>query len=332
MADKNKIWLKNIFRGEARRFRVLSHTNPDGDALGSSLALAMALRKWGHDATVIVPDSFPGYYNWMPGCNEIVIAEKKAEQAATLIKNADFLVFADLNDIKRVKQLEGAVRESVAQRILIDHHLSPKNEFDYAVSKIETSSTSELVYEILAETDESVLDIAIGECLYTGIATDTGTFFHSCKYPSTFEVTAKLIRLGVDNVKINQLVYNTYSENRLRLLGYSLFDKMKVIHKHKSAYMALNKDELRKFHYATGDTEGIVNYGLSIKGISVSAIFLEMKENIKISFRSEGNYDVNALARKYYEGGGHKNASGAFFYGSLKDAVALFEKAVSNEF
>lgn len=332
MADKNKIWLKNIFKGDARRIRVLSHTNPDGDALGSSLALAMALRKWGHDVSVIVPDSFPVYYNWMPGCNDIIIGEKYPEVAASLIKNADFLIFADLNDIKRVKQLEQPVRESTAVRILIDHHLSPKDEFDCQMSKIEISSTSELVYEILAETDETVLDLAIAECLYTGIATDTGTFFHSCKYSSTFEVTAKLIKLGIDNIRINQLVYNTYSENRLRLLGYSLFDKMKIIYKHKAAYMALNKDELRKFHYSTGDTEGIVNYGLSIKGICVSAIFLEMKENIKISFRSEGDYDVNALARKYYEGGGHKNASGAFFYGSLNDAVALFEKAVSNEF
>lgn len=324
--DKNH--LCKFICTDSQNVVVVSHTSPDGDAIGSALAMQKTMTAYGHHAVVVIPDAYPDYYNWLPGIADVVVAENNFEKAAEIIANATLQVIVDMNALTRGQSIEKVLEQANAKRILIDHHILTNNIFDAVYSTPDVSSTSELVYDIIESLNPELITKEVAECLYTGIVTDTANFFHGNMSPRTFEITANLMRKGIDIVKINQVLYHTFSENRIRLLGYSISERLHLLPEFNAAYIFLTKEDQIRFNYSEGDSEDIVNYGLAVKGIRISCFFIEKPEFIKISLRSEGNINVNAMSGKYFGGGGHKNASGAHFYGSLQDAISLYKQAL----
>lgn len=306
---------------------ITSHSNPDGDALGSGLAMWHFLTLLGHDVNFMVPNSFPDFLQWMPGQENILIFEKNKKKCLNIIESADILFSLDYNTPSRLGEAAEAFKHAKGTKILIDHHIDPDlKEYNFAISTVHTTSTSELVYDFITQIDPTKLNIDIAECVYTGIMTDTGSFSYACNYEKTFRLVAELYKLGLDGVKVNRLVYNTYSENRLRLLGFALSEKLVVLQDYATAYISLTKEELDKYQYQAGDTEGLVNYALSVKGIKLAALFTEQSKKIRISFRSVGEFSVNNLARSFYEGGGHKNAAGGDSFLPMEETLATFER------
>ena len=317
-----------------KNISIITHTNPDGDAIGSSLALYSYLKAKGNKVDVIVPNDFPDFLAWMPNADNILINSRKSKECKEVISNADIIFCLDFNALNRIDKVVEYIRQSNAKKVLIDHHLQPETEsFDHCISIIKVSSTSELIYEFITELgDENYINKEISECIFVGIMTDTGSFSFSCNYVRTFEITSKLIGVGLDAEHVHRLVYDTYSENRMRLLGHSLSERLVVLPELSMAYIYLTKEDLKKFNYQVGDTEGVVNYALSIKGIQLAALFTERENKIRISFRSKGNFNVNIFARTHYEGGGHKNAAGANSYISLEETLNRFESILKNDY
>jgi phosphoesterase RecJ-like protein len=304
---------------------ITTHTNPDGDAIGASLAMYLYLRKQGKQVSVIIPDTYPDFLAWMPETRNILVFEHEAAKCSDLVKAADVVACIDFNNLGRLNELGREVRNSPAIKVLIDHHLYPSADFEIKISYDKISSTSELIYDfIVASGRKSSLDKSIAECLYAGIVTDTGSFSYSCNYVKTYQIIAELFRLGIDGEHIHRLVYDTYSENRLRLLGYAISNGLTVIQDSHTAYIILRKEDLHRFNYQIGDTEGVVNYALSIKDINLAALFMERDDHVKVSFRSKGNFSVDRLAREYFGGGGHSNASGANCLTSVDETVNRF--------
>jgi bifunctional oligoribonuclease and PAP phosphatase NrnA len=318
---------KDIINALKNRHKILitTHTNPDGDAIGSSLALYGYLKKKGHDVSVMVPDPDPGFLQWMPYHEDLLVFTYNREACLAAIKEADILFSIDYNSLSRLEEATEFVVNAGGTRILIDHHKDPEPSFQWMISDITVSSTAELIYDfILASGDRDLIDNAIAACIYAGIITDTGSFSYSCNNEKTYLITAHLISTGIDGEHIHRLVYDTYSEQRLRLLGYSLSDKLVVLPQAHTAYISLSKADLLRFNHQVGDTEGIVNFGLSIDDINLAALFMEKEGLVKISFRSKGNFSVNELARRHFEGGGHNNAAGAYSYVSLEETIRKF--------
>jgi phosphoesterase RecJ-like protein len=312
------------------RILITTHTNPDGDAIGASLALSFYLKKKNHVVQVMVPDPYPDFLSWMPGHHEILIFSSHREICIRAIENADLIIAADYNNLDRLNEAASLVRQSKAIKILLDHHLNPSDEFDYKISTSHISSTSELIYNfILNNGDTHLLDKDIAECIYTGIITDTGSLSYSCNYVSTYLIIAELFRLGIDGEHLHRLIYDTYSENRLRLLGYSISDQLVVLPEFHTAYIILTKNDLQQFNYQIGDTEGVVNFALSIKNINLAALFMERDGIVKVSFRSKGNFSVDAFAREHFGGGGHRNAAGADCATTLEETVLKFKQLLS---
>jgi bifunctional oligoribonuclease and PAP phosphatase NrnA len=310
-----------------KRIAILTHVNPDGDALGSALALYNMLIQENHQVDVVIPNMYPSFLAWMPNCPKVLIVEKDEANAIKAVQKAEVIFCLDFNDINRVENIAEYYKKSKAVKILIDHHLDRAPFTDYSISISKISSTSEIIYDFACALNKKhLINKDVAECLYVGIATDTGSFSYACNYEKTYLVTAELFRLGIDGEHIHRLVYDTYSENRMRLLGYCLSEKLKVFHNYHTAYMSLTKSELDRFNYQIGDTEGVVNYALSMEGITLAALFMEMDGYIKVSFRSKGEISVNDLARTYYDGGGHHNASGGGSYISMKETLDQFEK------
>jgi len=329
--DKNLISkLSSILSDKSLKVVIISHVNPDGDAIGSSLALYQYLKsKSFENVEVVIPNMHPSFLTWMPCNDRITTATNKNSPATRLLKDADLIFCVDFNDLERTDQLAASIRNSKAIRVLIDHHPDPKPEFDIMFSYTATSSTSELVYDlIVAMGHKNVLSKDMAACLYAGIITDTGSLSYGCNYPKTYYIIAHLMELGIDGEFIHRLIYDTYSEDRMRLLGYSLSDRLVVLHSCKTAYIHLSSQDLKNFNYKEGDTEGVVNYALSIQGIELAAIFIEKKGVVKISLRSKGDINVNNIARTYFNGGGHKNAAGGRSKRSLDDTVAYFKSIV----
>ena len=307
---------------------IVTHTNPDGDAIGSSLGLYHFLLtfKPHTNIKVVVPNEFPSFLKWMPGIDDILIFESNKEAGLKVIADADLCFCLDFNSLKRTDKLSPHLETSNAFKVLVDHHPQPENNFDLMLSNIEVSSTSELIYNIInALSGDGAHSKEIASCLYVGIMTDTGSFSYSCRRPETFLVAAELIRQGIDSELIHRNIYDTYSENRMRLLGYCLSERLTVLKELHTAYIYLTADDLKHFDHQNGDTEGVVNYALSIEGIVLAVLFTEKDDKIRISMRSKGEFSVNDLARKYFQGGGHKNASGGDSYISMKDTLILFE-------
>ncbi|MCX6286026.1 MAG: bifunctional oligoribonuclease/PAP phosphatase NrnA [Bacteroidetes bacterium] len=304
---------------------LTTHTNPDGDAIGSSLAMFLYLKKRGFSVKVIIPDLYPEFLAWLPSAKEIMIYEKDPGSCKKIVKESDLIICVDFNNLSRLNDLGKVIKKSESVKILIDHHLYPAEDFAYRISFSKISSTSELVYDFICESGyKNLLDKEIASCLYTGIVTDTGSYSYACNYVKTYLITAELFRLGIDGEHIHRLIYDTYSESRLRLLGYAVSDGLTVLHEFHSAYIVLTKENLERFRYQVGDTEGVVNYALSIKDINLAALFMERDDHVKVSFRSKGNFSVDRLAREHFGGGGHSNASGANCSMSLRKTVERF--------
>lgn len=327
--------LKGYLTAGPKKIAVLAHTNPDGDAIGSSLAWAKVLRSMGHEVTCLVPNRYPAFLAWMPGIEDVIVAKEDNDKAVEAIDEADMIFFLDFNRIDRLENLSDHIMgNQKAVRLLIDHHLDPPvEEYALVFSDTTSCSTSYLVYNIAERlTGLDVFDKEAAEALYVGIMTDTGNFSFSFLTPGLFRAVAGLIEKGIDIPSINSMVYNSYSEGRVRLLGYVLLKKMKMIEGGRAAYIALKESEMRKFNFQVGDSEGFVNYPLSIASVNMSAMFTETRKFIRISFRSRGDVDVSEFAARYFNGGGHKNASGGKSFESISKTVERFEAAVAEFF
>jgi bifunctional oligoribonuclease and PAP phosphatase NrnA len=328
--DINPTLLTEII-SNAASIVITSHHNPDGDAIGSGLALYHFLIRSGKKPKMILPNAFPENLAWLEGSNRIMIFEKQATKAAKAIESADLIFCLDYNAFNRTNFFEKNLKESRAYKVMIDHHPQPSDEFDHLISRIEVSSTAELVYEVIeAMGHKSLIDKTIAECLFVGIMTDTGSFSFSCNYPSTFRIVADLIETGLNAEQVHQLIYDTFSEQRLRLLGYCLSEKLVVLKDYSTAYISLARHELDQYNFRPGDTEGIVNYALSIKNIVFAVLFTEKEDAVRISFRSKGDFSVNDFARTHFDGGGHKNAAGADSYKSLDETITQFVEILQN--
>jgi len=293
-----------------RKIVITTHQGPDGDAMGSSLALYMFLKKRGHDVTVVVPNDYPEYLHWLPSNCDVVNFMKQRQLGESLIEEAKYIFQLDYNVLGRSADMTRFLYKSKATRILIDHHPDPEMKCRYVFTNIHASSTCELLYCMLKRWDYSLIDADITTCLYTGIMTDTGNFSYRSANVQTFLVAAELMKSGINRENIYDNVYNNYSENRVRLQGFCLNEKMEVFPQYRTALISLNLEEQHRFGFVIGDTEGFVNIPLSIKGIRFSAFFLEKEDKTKMSFRSTGNFSVNDFSKKHYDGGGHLNAAG----------------------
>lgn len=313
----------------AERIAIVVHVAPDGDAVGSSLGLwhyCMTLEK---EPVVIVPSPFPDFFNWMPGADRIVVFENEKEKAASLLQEADLIFALDFNVPKRLAEMADIVLQAPAKKILVDHHLHPGDFAQLVISYPEISSTSELIFRLICRMgDFEKINLAAAECIYTGMMTDTGGFTFNSNKQEIYTIISELIKIGVDKDEIYRKVFNTYSEHRIRLMGYCLYKKMKVYPEYKAALITLTTDELRAFNYRIGDTEGFVNIPLSIAGIDFSVFMREDSDKVKISFRSQGSFPANKFAADVFGGGGHLNASGGESYSSLQDAMLKFEEAL----
>lgn len=290
---------------------IVTHFNPDGDAMGSSLALYNYLVKTGKNVSVITPNDYPDFLQWLPGNKKVVEYSSNPKKAAILIAKSDLIFTLDFNNYSRLEGLGDLLKESGAPKILIDHHQQPDTYAKLMYHDVKACSTCELVYEfIVGLGGKSMIDREIASCLYTGIMTDTGSFRFDSVTPVTHHILAHLLETGIVPSDIHSAIYDTYSESRVRLLGYCLTEKMVVLPEYQTAYISLSEKELNRFQHKKGDTEGIVNYPFSIKGIRFCAFFSEGEGKIKISLRSKGRFDVNQFARKHFNGGGHINAAG----------------------
>jgi len=305
---------------------LTTHHNPDGDAVGSVLGLFHALKSVGYPVIAVTPNGFPEFLSWIPGSDQVLRYSEQKANAVSSILNADTIICLDFNGFKRTEEMGDFLAQSKAKKILIDHHPNPEDEFDLQFSFTKVSSTSELVYEVLTScfTDDIITsDVAV--CLYTGIMTDTGSFSYACSRGRTFQIAGELISKGVDVETVQGLVYNNFSADRMRLMGFSLNEKMKVFHEYKAAYISLTKEEIKRFKHKIGDTEGFVNLPLSIKGIVFSVLFVEHDTFVKVSLRSRGSFPVNVVSQKHFNGGGHINAAGGKTFMSLAETELFFE-------
>ena len=312
-----------------RKIVVVTHFKPDADALGSSLGLAGYLRKKGHRVTVVTPSDYPSFLAWMPGNEEVIAVSKEdprpLQAANAAIQSADVIFCLDFSNLKRTEDLAESIRSAKATKVLIDHHLEPEKFADFEQWNVASASTAGLVFQLITELGEQhLIDEGIANCLYAGLMTDTGGFRHSNTTRKEFMIASELVGRGADPSRVAKLIYDNNSLERLRLTGFVLGQKLQVLPEYRTAYMVLSAEELRQFGSQTGDTEGLVNYGLSISNIRLSVLLYERKSEIKYSFRSLGDFSVNELARKHFEGGGHKNAAGGTFKGSLEDALRKF--------
>ncbi len=307
---------------------IVTHTNPDGDAIGSSLGLYHFLLSIHPNAKVrvIVPNEFPSFLKWMPAVEDVVVFQSSEVAAKKMLASADLCFCLDFNSLKRTDKLASHLETSNVFKILIDHHPQPENTFDLMISCTTSSSTSELIYDLIhAMYGVESLNKDVATCLYVGIMTDTGSFSYSCRRPDTYLAVAELIRQGIDSELIHRKVYDTYSENRMRLLGYCLSERLTVLKDFHTAYIHLTTEDLNHFDHQNGDTEGVVNYALSIEGIVLAVLFTQKEDRIRLSMRSKGEFSVNDLARKHFNGGGHRNASGGDSFSSMQDTLVFFE-------
>ncbi len=329
--------LRELLEIKPQNIVIVGHANPDGDAIGSSMAWGGILESKGHNVTYVVPNKFPYFLSWIHGADKIhIYKDKTSNKIDTLIADADLIFCMDFNSIARIEALGEAINSnSSAKRILIDHHLNPASDYTLMFSYPESSSTSFLVYTIISKLyDTDIISTEIAEAIYVGIMTDTGNFSFSNLTPELFKSVAKLVELGINIPKINTLVYNGYSADRVKLLGYALGTKMQLIQvgDFEAAYISLSEEEMRNHNFQVGDSEGFVNYPLSIKGVSLSAMFSQTRQFIRISLRSRGDVDVNLFAKKYFEGGGHKNAAGGKSMKGLDETIAYFKDAIKEYF
>ena len=309
---------------------ITTHRGPDGDAMGSSLALYNLLISLNHKVTVITPNDYASFLNWMPGNNDVVEFESNEIKAIEITKNAELIFMLDFNDIKRIDKYAKYVDQSNAFKILIDHHQDPDLEIaELIFSDPLSSSTCQLLYEILDLMNfDTYITKEIAECLYVGIMTDTGSFKYNSTTAKTHNIVANLIDCGINSSNIHDLIYDNSSATRIQLLGYCLNEKLRLYTENNSAIISITNEELKRFEFKKGDTEGFVNYALAIEGIKFAIFIAEKDGMVKLSLRSKGNFKVNGIANKYFSGGGHMNASGGMSEMSVNKTIKKVEKII----
>ncbi len=315
-----------------KRMVLACHVNPDGDAVGSVLAMSEFLRNRGHDVKMVVANDFPGFLHWMPGADAFLVFEKDGEACKAAIAGAECVMMLDFNNLSRSGILHNEIGKTRCPRILIDHHRDADfGQFYCYLSNVCVSSASEIVAEILLHYGKEELTASICTNLLVGIMTDTGSFAHSIYHPRTFEIVTLLVEKSMPYTLVHQMVYDTMSENRLRLLGYAINDRMEILEDCSTAIISLSKSDLERFGYRPGDTEGVVNLPLSMDKVTMSVLVTEREDQIRLSFRSKGVFSVHELAHKHFKGGGHTNAAGGTLNCTFDEAVAKL-KAVLPEY
>jgi len=316
---------------KAEKIVIVTHVGPDGDAMGSTLALWHYLMTIEKEPVIIVPTPFPNFLSWMPGAECVLDYENSKERSDELINSAELIFALDFNTISRMDKMADAVINASAPKILVDHHLHPADFAKTVISYPEISSTSELIFRLICRLgDFSKINLACAECIYTGMMTDTGGFTYNSNGQEIYVIIAELIKLGIDKDAIYRKVFNTYSADRLRLMGFCLFHKMKVYPEYRAALITITGKELYQFNYTNGDAEGFVNIPLSIDGVDFSVFMREDLDKIKISLRSQGSFPANKVAADLFNGGGHLNAAGGESYATLAETVKKFENALPN--
>lgn len=314
------------------RIVITIHKGPDGDAVGSGLGWMHVLANAGMEATVIAPDSYPDFLKWMPGNDSVVVYEFQKETAQKVIDAADLIFCLDFNSPARMGDLAEAITSAKKPIVVVDHHQQPADFAQGYYCDDTASSTAEMIYRLCEALNwEQFIDHNAAICLYTGIVTDTGSFRFSSVSPRLMRIAADLMEKGIDHTKIYREVFDSNTLERLKLRGFALSEKLELLSDSATAFIALEEKELEEFNYQKGDTEGLVNYALSIDGVGLAAFFSEKDGMIKISLRSKGNYDVNQLARTHFEGGGHINAAGGRKVDTMKNTIAYFKEIVTGE-
>ena len=316
---------------KAENIVIVSHVSPDGDAIGSSLGLYHFLTGQEKNVHIVVPNAFPDFLRWMSGAKDIIRYDKYAEFADKLIAEADVICCLDFNALSRIDAVATPVAASAGRKVMIDHHLNPEDFCKVTISHPEISSTSELIFRLICRLgcfDEITREAA--ECIYAGMMTDTGGFTYNSNNREIYFIISELLSKGIDKDEIYRKVFNTYSQDRLRLMGYVLYEKMHVLPQFRASVISLTQEEQDRFNAVKGDTEGFVNIPLQIKNVIFSAFLREdaEKKMIKISLRSVGDFPCNQLAAEFFNGGGHKNASGGEFFGTMEEALETFKRAV----
>lgn len=318
---------------ESNKIVITSHKSPDGDSIGSSIAMQEFCKSLGKTAIICHPDPAPDFLLWLPNAKEILSYEQNEKQVRDKILDADLIFCLDYNETSRVgKDMQPILDQSTAKKIMIDHHLNPSSFANIILSDPTICSTSQIIYDLIEYSENlGLLNSKIGTALYLGIMTDTGSFRFPSVQVRTHHILASLIENGVKHYEIHENVYDTNTLDRLRLRGYACSEKLEILPENQVAIISLTKEELKRFNHQKGDTEGLVNVALSIQGMRAAVLFTEADEYVKISFRSKGKENpINELASNYFSGGGHANASGGRFDGSIEDAIKLFKQVVSN--
>lgn len=309
---------------------ITMHQKPDADAMGSSLGLAAFLKQLGHSVSVISPTNWAKWLDWMPGCNEVIDFEANRGKAEAILDNTDWLFCLDFNIFHRTKNLAPKLQQVNCIKILIDHHREPDEpSFNYGISDTSKSSTSEMIYDLVVDSGhEDKINEAFAECIYAGVVSDTGSFRFPSAKASVHSLVADLKNRGLQHSKVHENLFDNFLENKIRFTGHVLVNRMEVMYEYNTALIAIPKSDLLKFYVKTGDTEGLVNFPQSIQGIKLVGLVIDRDEERKWSFRSKGDFDCNTFARKYFEGGGHYNASGGRSSDSLDVTVQKFKQAI----
>ena len=312
---------------QPQKIVITTHHKPDGDAMGSSLGLYNYLIQQGHHTKVITPTDYPEYFNWLPGNGDVIIYTEKLKEAAKLIADAKIIFCLDFNALGRINEMGELVRKSGAFKIMIDHHLEPEDFDDYRYWDINASATAQLVYTFIVDElkHKELVNKDVATCLYTGILTDSASFCLPNTTAAVHRITADLIDAGAVNWQIYDHIYNNSSENRLRFLGLCLSERLEVLYEYNTAIIAVTKKDLEKYKIATGETEGIVNYALSIAGTRLAAFIVERNDKVKLSLRSKGEFPANDICKKYFNGGGHRNAAGGISSDTLEHVINQFK-------
>jgi phosphoesterase RecJ-like protein len=312
---------------QPKKIVITTHHKPDGDAMGSSLGVYNYLIQQGHHAKVITPTDYPEYFNWMPGNGDVIIYTENEKESAELIADAEIIFCLDFNALSRINEMGELVGKSNAVKVMIDHHLEPEDFDDYRYWNINACATAQLVYKFIVEelNNKKLVNKDVASCLYAGIMTDSASFSLPNTTSEVHRITADLIDAGAVNSHIFDLVYNNSSENRLRFLGICLSCRLEVLPGYNTAIITVSKQDLEKYNIGTGETEGIVNYGLSIAGIRLAAFIVERNDKVKLSLRSKGDFPANEICKKYFNGGGHRNAAGGSSEDSLEQVINQFK-------
>ena len=315
---------------EPKKIAITFHQKPDADAMGSGLGLYNFLIQFGHSVTVISPTNWAGFLSWMPGAKKVLDFEMQNEKALNALKEAEWLFCLDFNVLNRTRNMEPVIADLNCTKILIDHHQQPQTEvFDYGISDTEKSSTAEMVFDFIINSGHAEkLNIEVSECLYAGVMTDTGSFRFNSTSADVHRMVAKLKQTGFNHSQVHENLFDNFMESRFRFFGNTLLHRMEIFYEYNTALIAIPQRDLIKYNVKTGDTEGLVNFPLSIKGIKLAAVIIDRGDERKSSFRSKGGFDVNTFARKYFNGGGHFNAAGGRNTESLEVVVEKFKKAL----